>query len=526
MKSRVLLFSLGAAQILPSFGAYVWPAKTDALEDVIFNDSGYNAAGVGNHIIKCGDPGRGDISTGAQVAAAWLRTAYHDMITYVGAEKAGGLDASVLFETDRMENIGIGFNNTFLDIQPGYSSRVGMADVITAAAYFALRKCGGPAIDVRAGRVDAQSGGTFGAPDPTETFHVHRMKFERANRNQTQMIQMIACGHSIGGVHGNDFPAVTLASDPAFIAHFDSTFNVYDNHVALDFISGNTSNPLASGPRMSQSDFRIFTSDGNKTITSMSTPEGFAETCRRTITQMVETVPEGVELTEPITPSPLRPTNLKLTVNRKGSVNIQGEIRLHTDGVFNAQLLDVQLTFTDRNGKALPKSIKAPYINRGFGVDFQFDYFKINVDLPTGISSMNVMVGDKLYDNAGHGFQIADQVVFQQADSCYVPSTKTVTVYAAVSKSISTAEVKLEVYDLRPRLMSIIPGLYKDSVNMVKVTDPAYSINGYDLYSGTYAYTTEAGGEFSVAAYAAGKRYADDFKKTSLYNGSACAAGN
>ena len=36
------------------------------------------------------------------------------MITYRGAERAGGLDASILFETDRMENIGIGFNNTFL----------------------------------------------------------------------------------------------------------------------------------------------------------------------------------------------------------------------------------------------------------------------------------------------------------------------------------------------------------------------------------------------------------------------------
>ncbi len=70
-----------------------------------------------------------------------------------------------------------------------------MADLLTAAAYFALRKCGGPAIDVRAGRVDAQEAGTFGAPDPTETFHVHRMKFERANRTQSQMIQMIACGH-------------------------------------------------------------------------------------------------------------------------------------------------------------------------------------------------------------------------------------------------------------------------------------------------------------------------------------------
>ncbi|KAF8626946.1 hypothetical protein AX15_004624, partial [Amanita polypyramis BW_CC] len=400
-KGRALLFSLGASQILPSLCAYTWPAQTDALEDVIFNDSGYNAAGVGGHIIRCGDEGRG--GPGAQVAATWLRTAYHDMITYRGAERAGGLDGSILFETDRMENIGIGFNNTYLDLSPGYSSKVGMADLLTAAAYFALRKCGGPAVDVRAGRVDAQAAGPFGAPDPTETFHVHRMKFERANRTQSQMIKMIACGHSIGGVHGNDFPFVTLDSAPDFTSHFDSTFNVYDNHVALDFISANTSNPLASGPLMSRSDFRIFSSDGNATITSMSTPEGFAEACRETITQMIETVPAGVTLTDPITPSPLRPTNVQLTVAKNGSVNIQGEIRIHTTGVFNAQLLDVELTFTDRDGKALPNTIKAPYINRGFGTDFQFDYFRIDVDLPTGLSSMKVKVGDTEYDNGGNG---------------------------------------------------------------------------------------------------------------------------
>ena len=69
-KGRALLFSLGAAQLLPAFGEYIWPAQTDALEDVIFNDSGYNDAGVGGHIIRCGDEGRG--GPGAQVAATWV----------------------------------------------------------------------------------------------------------------------------------------------------------------------------------------------------------------------------------------------------------------------------------------------------------------------------------------------------------------------------------------------------------------------------------------------------------------------
>ena len=411
-----------------------------------------------------------------------------------------------------------------------------MADLLSAAAYFALRKCGGPAIDVRAGRVDAQEAGTFGAPDPTETFHVHRMKFERANRTQSQMIQMIACGHckfpyhthlplltvhsiqAIGGVHGNDFPFITSDSALDYTAHFDSTFNVYDNHVALDFISANTSNPLVAGPHQSNSDFRIFSSDGNKTITSMSTPEGFAETCKETITLMVDTVPEGVTLTDPITPSPLRPTNIQLTVSQDGSVNIQGEVRADTTGVFNAQLLDVELTFADRNGKTLPNSIKAPYINRGFGLDFQFDYWKIDVNSPAGISSVFVKVGEKMFTNGGNGFEISDKVVFQQQQSCYDASTKMLTVYGVVSMSIENPDVELEVVDMRPRIGAIIPGLYKETVKMTKVTN-GMKYTGYDLYKGTFTYTTTAGGEFSVAAYSGGKRYADDFKMTSLFSG-------
>jgi len=278
-----------------------------------------------------------------------------------------------------------------------------------------------------------------------------------------------------------------------------------------------------AGPHQSDSDFRIFSSDGNKTITAMSTPEGFAETCRETITLMVNTVPEGVILTDPITPSPLRPTNVQLTVTEDGSVNIQGEVRVDTTGVFNAQLLDVELTFTDRNGKALPNSIKAPYINRGFGLDYQFDYWQIDVDSPAGISSVFVKVGDMMYTNGGNGFKISDKVVFQQQQSCYDSSTKMLTVYGVVSKSIENPDVELEVVDMRPRIGAIIPGLYKDSVKMTKVTN-GKMYTGYDLYKGTYTYTTTDGCEFSIAANSGGKRYADDFKKTILFDGTNCVS--
>jgi hypothetical protein len=58
-----------------------------------------------------------------------LRTAYHDMITYRGAERAGGLDGSILFETDRQENVGIGFNNTFLYVTTSHTTKIPLSNI-------------------------------------------------------------------------------------------------------------------------------------------------------------------------------------------------------------------------------------------------------------------------------------------------------------------------------------------------------------------------------------------------------------
>jgi hypothetical protein len=52
---------------------------------------------------------------------------------------------------------------------------------------------------------------------------------------------LVACGHTIGGVHQVDFPlsvegAIT-SSNPDGVVHFDSTFDSFDNRmfVALHF---------------------------------------------------------------------------------------------------------------------------------------------------------------------------------------------------------------------------------------------------------------------------------------------------
>jgi hypothetical protein len=47
---------------------------------------------------------------------------------------------------------------------------------------------------------------------------------------------LVACGHTIGGVHQVDFPlsvqnAIT-SSNPDGVVHFDNTFDSFDNHMS------------------------------------------------------------------------------------------------------------------------------------------------------------------------------------------------------------------------------------------------------------------------------------------------------
>lgn len=105
------------------------------------------------------------------------------------------------------------------------------SDVIAIGATFAVASCGGPLIPFRGGRVDALSAGTFGVPEPYQDLQTHLDIFHRQGFSQTEMITLVACGHTIGGVRSTDFPGIVPPEGdperPTF-AKFD-TSDKYDN---------------------------------------------------------------------------------------------------------------------------------------------------------------------------------------------------------------------------------------------------------------------------------------------------------
>jgi hypothetical protein len=87
-------------------------------------------------------------------------------------------------------------------------------------------------MNFRGGRVDATQAGPPGVPSVEFDIQSLTESFARQGFTPTEMIQLVACGHSIGGVTRQDFPNVP----PKCRAHrnaaelpFDSSPGVFDN---------------------------------------------------------------------------------------------------------------------------------------------------------------------------------------------------------------------------------------------------------------------------------------------------------
>lgn len=218
LKYSVLLastqYALSASAFKVAGDDYTWPNdKIDLLEHMLYEHSGFHVNSPASFVAPCG---RVPFGPGRSGSAEWLRTAYHDMANADVAAGTGGADASIGFELDRDENPGKGFNETLFNLREFMTARTSMADLIAMGALFAVGGCSGGklVIPFRGGRVDAINAGPTGVPKPEESIESHIASFDRQGFTRDEMIGLVACGHTLGGVHGVDFPQiVTVVND-------------------------------------------------------------------------------------------------------------------------------------------------------------------------------------------------------------------------------------------------------------------------------------------------------------------------
>ncbi|KAI9339789.1 L-ascorbate oxidase [Zopfochytrium polystomum] len=458
-----------------------WPSPLfDRFEELLYQASGFARFGLIDGVSPCSFSPDGH---GRVAAAEWVRTAFHDMITYDVQTGTGGLDGSIRYETDRAENPGDAINATFSFIGGFYNAHTPLSDLIAIALKVSVTSCGGPSIPLRVGRADADRAGPLGVPEPQQSTQEFTAAFAKAGFNTSDMIAMVACGHTLGGVHGEDFP--TIVPNGTFdnnFHHFDSTSASFDGKIVTEYVAGNSTDPLVVGPDPDRNaDLKVFSADGNATVRALAaSPAAFQSACGSILARMIDTVPSTVELSEPIAPYDVKPYSWKLFPNANGNITFSGDVRVRTTVRSDANISAVELLVTDRSGNACEsctiKTFHEMYQGGyGGGDGEQFTYYGFSAMLSQAVSVSRVTVRitlkdgtTEVHDNNGVGFPVQDLVLTDDKKSCrQAPAVSTAPwtgkFVVAVHKSIDINQTPVtlqywDAIDVGLRIPDLVPG--------------------------------------------------------------------
>jgi len=378
MNRAVFFIFAVCSHITHTFCYATWPSAIDELEDIKYLHDGFNSRGFAFAVTPCSftrSPGR-------SIAGGFVRTAFHDMAPANVAAGTGGLDASIGFELQgeyAASNGGPAFNNTITYYSKFFNAQASISDLIALGLYTAVRGCGGPIVNTRSGRIDATKAGALGVPDVRHLGPTLQSHFKRMGLTQPESISIVACGHSLGGVHSTEFPAIVPRNSTSLgVADFDSTNSTYDNKVVTEYLLGTTKNPLVVGPDPSaRSDLRLFNSDNNATISTLRDPAAYSSTCAKVLQKMIDTVPAGVKLTDPIEVYPVKPSHLQLNVLADGEkLSFSGQIRVQTNDMAKNTISKVKIEYKDRDGSKAG-TIAAKALGDSSGFD---DSFTVRID--------------------------------------------------------------------------------------------------------------------------------------------------
>ncbi|KAM5373013.1 hypothetical protein ACJZ2D_007224 [Fusarium nematophilum] len=434
---------------------YIWPSAYDEIEDIFSLQSGYLARNFVSGVTPCSQGGN---VKGRQNAAEWIRTAFHDMITHDRKAGTGGLDGSIWFETTRPENNARAFNNTFNFFNYLYSTKASASDLLAMSVIVSHSACGGTTkIPFRYGRVDAPEGGPFGVPEASTPLDITLARFKAAGYDREDMITLVACGHSLGGVHSVDFPEISPGDTDPYndtVTHFDSSPDQFDNRIATEYVKGTTANPLVIGSNNTlNSDKRIFGSDRNRTMKAMARkPSQFESKCAKVFSRMIDTVPKGVRLSSPIEAIDIKPYISELYLNDDGNLTFAGRVRVRTTKGAKAGRdpadLAAHLTYSDRRGKG--------------SIVIQAE----KASASTGLKKKTT------YTNSGRGYPVNDAFLYQKPASCVsrtsVNGFRPMNATIAVLQDRASDPVSLDVVRIERRQGTLVRLLEKETISFEK----------------------------------------------------------
>ncbi|KAJ7695493.1 heme peroxidase [Mycena rosella] len=492
--SLVSCFLLWAASVR---GAdYQWPSlQYDALEEFLYEGTRPDGSSMAELVQPCKMRG----GTNTTVAAEWVRLVYHDVATHNASDGTGGLDGSIFFETNRTENVGAGMTNSLSDFQAFPNKYVTRADLIAIATVWAVATCSGPVIPLRGGRIDAEAAGPTGVPDPGDSLQSLTDNFAKQGFNVSEMIQLVACGHTLGGVRYPDFPTIVSAgSNPSdsVVDLFDDT-QQFDHNIITQYLDGTTKDPLIVLNQTMASDRRVFGADNNVTMQSMSTADSFSSTCVTIFDKMLNTVPSSVTLTDEIALLPVKVSAVQLTVGTT-QMQFQASVRI----IQSSTSTTVKMYWCDRYGDAAnctsglkrfaapgSSSTVASPTSNAMNVTLKKYQFVVPIDASQSVAKFWFVVdygnGTTLVADNGGGDYVVDQ-----DDVLWVPRLSTAKsvltgqsgtlVTAAVKNTSTPSRVYMDCFGRATANYIAVNATYDLALN---TSIPA--VAGYNFYTGT-----------------------------------------
>lgn len=185
---------------------------------------------------------------------------------------------------------------------------------------------------------------------------------QRSCRPVKSLILILKVCRSLRRVRHTKTLIITCRSHP-----LDSNvFADHDENSAVEWTEGTTTNPLVTSFNTTmRSDARIFSSDGNRTMKALAkSPALFRSQCTSLFGRMIDTVPSTVKLSAPITPYPVKPVGLRLTVLNQTSIHMGGYIRVreHHLRVDRIRVLISFQLFDQSAATFGPHNISASYV--------------------------------------------------------------------------------------------------------------------------------------------------------------------
>ncbi|KDR70676.1 hypothetical protein GALMADRAFT_880845 [Galerina marginata CBS 339.88] len=432
---RAFLVLSSSSTVFGAVSNYMWPSpQFDAIERFLYEGTNVFGSAISALADNCQKRQGPPSST---VAAEWLRMTYHDVATHNISDGTGGLDASIFFELDRAENIGAGNKNSVGDFRNAASKYVSRSDLIAMAAVWGVAACGGPQVAYRYGRQDAMAAGRLGVPLPQDDLASHTEAFRLQGFTPAEMIGLVACGHTLGGVRAVDFPNIVVDPANATIATFDTT-PAFDSSIVSEYLDSSTKDPLIRATNTNlTSDQRIFGSDNNATMNALNSAGAYFSTCSTLLARMIDTVPSSVQLSSEVNVLPAKVYSAQITVMLDSDSTKQlaftSTLRLTQNNTTIPPNRQVKLLWCDRQGDfkdcnkitnvatsppELISSAQLSPLSRSLKLKFPTYAFQVPLSANRSVSKFwfEVDEGDgspaTTYDNGGAGYLLDDALIF------------------------------------------------------------------------------------------------------------------